>query len=62
VLSDHLGSTAKVVSGSAQTGELRYKAWGETRHITGTMPTTYRFTAQWEESANVLDAANAPPR
>jgi RHS repeat-associated protein len=31
-------------------GELRYKAWGETRYTWGTTPTTLRYTGQREDS------------
>ena len=50
LLADHLGSTAKGANGSSLTGELRYKAWGETRYTWGTVPTMYLFTGQREES------------
>jgi RHS repeat-associated protein len=46
LLTDHLGSTAKVANGATQVGELRYKAWGETRYTYGTTPTAYKFTGQ----------------
>jgi RHS repeat-associated protein len=59
LLTDHLGSTAKVASGSTPYGELRYKAWGETRYTWGTTPTTYRFTGQREESTIGLYFYNA---
>ena len=50
-LTDHLGSTAKTVNTDATVyGELRYKAWGETRYTWGTTPTKYRCTGQREES------------
>jgi hypothetical protein len=37
------------VSGRRLT-ELRYKAWGEQRLSSGTMPTTYHYTGQREDS------------
>ena len=47
LLTDHLGSTAVTADGSGtKYGELRYKAWGETRFSEGTTPTMYRFTGQ----------------
>ncbi len=50
LLTDHLGSTALTVDGNgAKKGELRYKAWGETRYTWGTFPTDYRYTGQRQE-------------
>ncbi len=50
LLTDHLGSTALTVDGNgAKVGELRYKAWGETRYTWGTFPTDYRYTGQRQE-------------
>jgi RHS repeat-associated protein len=47
LLGDHLGSTAITASSSGSTvGELRYKAWGETRYSSGTTPTSFRYTGQ----------------
>ena len=39
------------VSGTAETGEVRYRAFGATRFTSGTTPTTYRFTGQREEAS-----------
>jgi hypothetical protein len=51
LLNDHLGSTAVTICPlGAKKAELRYKAWGETRHTSGTTPTSYRFTGQREEA------------
>ena len=51
LLGDHLGSTAYTINtGAIKTGELRYKAWGETRFNSGTTPTSMRFTGQRQES------------
>lgn len=51
VHADHLGSTAITANASGgKYGELRYKAFGETRYTDGTTPTTYRFTGQREEA------------
>ncbi len=51
LLTDHLGSTALTANSSGtKTGELRYKAYGETRYASGTTPTSRRFTGQLEES------------
>src|SRR5690606_1401141 len=47
LLTDHLGSTALTLNSSgSKVGELRYKAYGETRYTWGTTPTDYRFTGQ----------------
>ena len=57
---DHLGSTAMALTASGViSGELRYKAWGETRLVTGTTPTDYRFTGQREDSGIGLYFYNA---
>jgi len=46
LLGDHLGSTSVTANNSgARVAELRYKPWGESRHITGTTPTRYQQTA-----------------
>jgi RHS repeat-associated protein len=52
LLSDHLGSTTMVVKATGPiTGQLRYKAYGETRDTWGISTTTkYHFTGQREES------------
>jgi len=39
------------VSGTAETGEVRYKAFGATRFTSGTTPTSVRFTGQREEAS-----------
>jgi len=50
LLTDHLGSTALTVNSSgSKVGELRYRAYGETRYAWGTTPTSRRFTGQLEE-------------
>ncbi len=59
LLTDHLGGTAYTVSGTTETGELRYRPFGVTRFTSGTMPTTYRFTGQREEAALGLYFYNA---
>ena len=51
LLGDHLGSTAVTVSGTAETGEVRDKAFGATRFTSGTTPTSVRFTGQQEEAS-----------
>jgi RHS repeat-associated protein len=48
LLTDHLGSTSLTTNSSGTLGsELRYKAWGETRYTSGTMPTKYTYTGQY---------------
>jgi RHS repeat-associated protein len=60
LLTDHLGSTAiAATSTGVLSGELRYKAWGETRYTTGTVASKYRFTGQREESTIGLYFYNA---
>jgi len=50
LLTDHLGSTALTVDSSGvKVGELRYRAYGETRYTSGTTPTSRRFTGQRRE-------------
>jgi RHS repeat-associated protein len=47
LLGDHLRSTSLTLNSSGtKTGELRYKAYGETRYTWGTTPTDHRFTDQ----------------
>jgi RHS repeat-associated protein len=51
LLGDHLGSTSIVVNAAGtKIGELRYKAWGETRFSSGNLGTDYRYTGQREEA------------
>jgi hypothetical protein len=55
---DHLGSTSVVanydgLTPPAQPVEL-YKAWGESRYASGTIPTRYQFTGQFNQSYNDL--------
>jgi RHS repeat-associated protein len=60
LLGDHLGSTALTVnSAGAKYGELRYKAFGETRYTFGTTPTSFGFTGQRQESGLGLYFYNA---
>ena len=59
-LADHLGSTSLTTNTSgALVSELRYKAWGEARYSSGTMPTSYRYTGQREEASFGLYFYNA---
>jgi RHS repeat-associated protein len=51
LLADHLGSTNVVVDEDGdRVGELRYRAWGETRYASGSPDTDYRYTGQREEA------------
>jgi hypothetical protein len=60
LLGDHLGSTAKTVNTNATVyGELRYKAWGESRYTSGTTPTTYHFAGQRKDSTIGLQFCGA---
>jgi RHS repeat-associated protein len=55
LLTDHLGSTAITANQSGgKHGELRYKAFGETRYSTGTTPTQRQFTGQILDSTTSL--------
>jgi RHS repeat-associated protein len=48
---DHLGSTSITTDSSGNNpAELRYKAWGEIRFTSGTIPTSFQFTGQRNES------------
>jgi RHS repeat-associated protein len=50
LLKDHLGSTNLTVDSLGNViGEMRYKAWGETRYTSGTTPTDFNYTAQRQE-------------
>jgi hypothetical protein len=55
LLSDHLGSTTVTADSSTalEVGELRYKAWGETRYTSGTTYTARHFTGQIDETGNI---------
>jgi RHS repeat-associated protein len=60
VLGDHLGSTSLIVNSTGGLyGENRYKAFGETRYTSGTIPTTFGFTGQRQESGLGLYFYNA---
>jgi RHS repeat-associated protein len=48
LLSDHLGSTSKVATSTgALHSQQLYKAWGESRYTSGTLPTRYTYTGQY---------------
>jgi RHS repeat-associated protein len=47
LFADQLGSTSVVANSSgSKTAEVRYKAWGEDRYTSGTVPSGYRYTGQ----------------
>jgi RHS repeat-associated protein len=49
LLGDHLGSTNKVANyNGTWHGTQNYKAWGETRFVSGDIPTDFHFTGQRE--------------
>ena len=53
ILSDHLGSTSVTTdSNGAFPTDNRYKAWGESRYASGTLPTKFTYTGQY---SNVAD-------
>ena len=53
ILSDHLGSTSVTTdSNGALPTDNRYKAWGELRYASGTLPTKFTYTGQY---SNVAD-------
>jgi RHS repeat-associated protein len=55
ILTDHLGSTSKVVqvdgSSVSVTAQQWYKPWGGVRQVTGEMPTDRTYTGQREHSS-----------
>jgi RHS repeat-associated protein len=51
---DHLGSASLTTSGSGQiVSQQRYKPYGQTRWISGTIPTDWRFTDQRSDEAGI---------
>ncbi|MCC7362284.1 MAG: hypothetical protein IT317_22575, partial [Anaerolineales bacterium] len=46
-------------AGGGLYSEVRYGPWGQTRHFTGTTPTSFRYTGQREEAALGLYYFNA---
>jgi RHS repeat-associated protein len=51
ILGDHLGSTSLVTDANGTVvSEMRYKAWGEVRHESGSTPTKYQYTGQYSDS------------
>jgi len=50
---DHLGSTSVTANSSGtKTAEARYKAWGESRYTSGTLPTRYTYTGQYSYASD----------
>jgi hypothetical protein len=48
IVGDHLGSTSLVTDASGNVlSEMRYKAWGEVRHASGSEVTKYQYTGQY---------------
>jgi RHS repeat-associated protein len=48
LFNDHLGSTSKVANANgALHSQQLYKAWGEIRYTSGTLPTHYTYTGQY---------------
>lgn len=53
LLGDHLGSTSLTTDANGIViSEMRYKAWGETRYSSGSMPTKYQYTGQYSYAAD----------
>ncbi len=53
LLGDHLGSTSLTTDASGNVvSELRYKAWGEVRYSSGSMPTAYQYTGQYSYASD----------
>ena len=53
LLSDHLGSTSKVATATgALHSQQLYKAWGESRYTSGTLPTRYTYTGQYSYASD----------
>jgi RHS repeat-associated protein len=50
LLADHLGGTAITVSGTTETGEVRYYPFGADRFTSGSTPTSFKYTGQRQES------------
>lgn len=57
IIGDHLGSTSLVTDAAGNVvSEMRYKAWGEVRHASGSESTKYQYTGQYSDSyINLLD-------
>jgi RHS repeat-associated protein len=53
IVGDHLGSTSLVTDASGNVlSEMRYKAWGEVRHESGSMSTQYQYTGQYSYASD----------
>jgi len=56
LLGDHLGSTSVIVDAAGQVipgGVQLYKPWGEKQSGSGTLPTKYRYTGQWQSEIGI---------
>ncbi len=52
ILTDHLGSTSiTTTSTGVLSTDNRYKAWGELRYASGTLPTKFTYTGQYSNVA-----------
>lgn len=53
IVGDHLGSTSLVTDASGNVvSEMRYKAWGEVRHASGSEATKYQYTGQYSYTSD----------
>ena len=52
IFGDHLGSTSITAEGSGNNPIRQlYKAWGEVRYSSGSLPTKYQFTGQYSNAS-----------
>ncbi len=52
ILTDHLGSTSiTTTSAGVLSTDNRYKAWGESKYASGTLPTKFTYTGQYSNVA-----------
>lgn len=61
IIGDHLGSTSLVTDNAGNVvSEMRYKAWGEVRHASGSEATKYQYTSQYSDSyINLLGCSSS---
>ncbi len=53
LLGDHLGSTSLSTDAAGNVvSEMKYKAWGEVRHASGTTPTKCQYTGQYSYASD----------
>jgi RHS repeat-associated protein len=53
IVGDHLGSTSLMTDDEGNVvSEMRYKAWGEVRHASGSEATKYQYTGQYSYAAD----------